>query len=47
MLKRITVLIDDDIHKILRTIYAKQVRDSEEFVSFSKVLNQQLRKVLK
>ena len=47
MAKRVTIMIDDEIAKRIRIIQAKQIRESSSSVSFSKVINQQLRKVLK
>ena len=47
MVKRITVMLDDDVIKKLRIIQAKQIRDSEKSVSFSKIINQQLQKIQK
>ncbi|MHA7646664.1 hypothetical protein [Nitrosopumilus sp. S4] len=44
---RITIMLDDDVMKKLRTIQAKQIRDSAQSVSFSKIINQQLQKTLK
>jgi hypothetical protein len=39
-------MIDDDNDKKLRTIQAKQIVQSTKSVSYSKVLNEILRKVL-
>ncbi|MCV0398525.1 MAG: hypothetical protein K5785_00865 [Nitrosarchaeum sp.] len=46
MSKRITVMIDDSIDRKLRTIQAKQIQQSNGSVSYSKVLNETLQKVL-
>jgi hypothetical protein len=40
-------MIDDDLDKKLRLLQAKKIRDTEESVSFSRVLNDVLRKGLK
>ena len=47
MAKRVTVVLDDEIIKKLRTIQAKQIKTSTKSVSFSGIINQQLQKVLK
>ena len=47
MAKRITIMLDDDLLKKLHEIQAKQIKDSQVHVSFSSVLNEQLRKSLK
>ncbi len=47
MSKRITVVLEDDILKKLRIIQAKQIKDSSVSVSFSKVINETLKKSLK
>lgn len=39
-------MIDDDNDKKLRTLQAKQITQSNTSVSYSKVINQQLRKIL-
>jgi len=46
MAKRITIMIDDDIDKKLHLIQAKQISKTRGAVSFSKVLNEILRKQL-
>jgi len=46
MTKRVTIMIDDDNDKKLRMIQAKQITTSTKSVSYSKVINQQLRKTL-
>ena len=46
MTKRVTIMIDDDNDKKLRSLQAKQITQSTQSVSYSKVINQQLRKVL-
>jgi len=47
MSKRVTVNMADDVVKKLRKLQSKEVKKSIYKVSFSKVLNDQLRKVLK
>ena len=45
--KRITIMIDDDLLKKLHEIQAKQIKQSTKSVSFSRVLNEVLRKGFK
>jgi hypothetical protein len=45
--KRITVVLDDDLVKKLREKQAKLIRESAKSVSFSRVLNDTLRKRIK
>ncbi len=47
MAKRITITLDDDLNKKLHELQAKQIKDSKKAVSFSRVLNEMLRKNLK
>ena len=47
MLRRITIMIDEDILKQLRQKQAHQIRNSTESVSLSKVINEELRKKVK
>ena len=47
MAKRITLLLEDDIDKKLRTKQAEMIRKSSSSVSFSMVVNEVLRKNLK
>jgi len=47
MAKRVTMMLDDDLAKKLYEIHAKQVRQSSKSVSFSRVVNELLRKSLK
>lgn len=47
MTKRITFVLDDDLFKKLRTLQSIQIRDSQKSVSFSKIINETLRKGLK
>ncbi|MCJ8306170.1 MAG: hypothetical protein HRU07_03870 [Nitrosopumilus sp.] len=46
MVKRVTIVLADDLSKKLRILQAKQIKDSEKSVSFSKVINEILRKAL-
>jgi len=46
MTKRVTIMIDDDNDKKLRALQAKQITQSTTSVSYSRVINQQLRKAL-
>ena len=45
--KRITVVIDEDLVKKLHEMQARQIRESGKSVSFSRVLNELVRKNLK
>ena len=45
--ERITVILDSDVVKALRKIQAKRIRDEQKSVSFSSVIDNELRKVLK
>ena len=47
MSKRITIVLDDDLVKKLRIVQSKKISKSTEHVSFSRVINDELRKVLK
>jgi len=47
MAKRITLVLDDDIIKKLRTIQAKRIQTETTAVSFSKVINEILKKSIK
>ncbi len=44
---RITIILDDNLVKKLRIIQSKKIFKSKKSVSFSKVINEELRKVLK
>jgi len=46
MANRITVVLDDDNIKKLRILQAKKIRESTKSVSFSRVINDVLRKKL-
>jgi len=45
--KRVTIVLDDYLAKKLRTIQSKKISKSKKSVSFSKVINEELRKSLK
>jgi len=45
--KRITIVLDDDLVKKLRIIQAKKLIKTENSVSFSSVINQELRRTVK
>lgn len=45
--KRITIVLDDEIVKKLRLIQAKKISKSENAVSFSNVINTELKRLLK
>jgi len=45
--KRITVVLDDDLVKKLREKQAKQIKETSESVSFSRVVNEALHKHFK
>lgn len=47
MPKRVTIMIDDDLDKKLRLRQAKTIQQTTSSVSFSKILNEVLRKGLK
>jgi len=47
MPKRITVVLDDELVKKLRNIQSKKISKSKKSVSFSSVINEELRKSLK
>ena len=47
MAKRVTIMVDDDIDKKLRLRQAKLIQQEQTSYSYSKVLNETLRKVLK
>ena len=47
MNKRITIIIDDDVDKKLRHLQAKQIKESARSISYSKVVNDILRKNMK
>ena len=45
--KRITIVLDDNLLKKLHEMQAKQIKESKKSISFSRVLNETLRKGLK
>ncbi len=47
MSKRVTIVIDDDLDKKLRVRQAKLIQQTNSSHSYSRVLNETLRKVLK
>ena len=47
MPKRITVVFDDELVKKLRIVQSMKIRKSKKSVSFSSVVNDELRKSLK
>ena len=47
MVKRITIMLDDDLNKKLRLIQAKAIQSTTSSVSFSAVINKTLRNKLK
>lgn len=47
MVKRVTIVLDDDLLKKLHDKQAKLIRESKKSVSFSRVINQTLRITLK
>jgi len=47
MPRRVTIVLDDDLAKKLRATQSKNIVKSKKSVSFSRVINQELKKVLK
>ncbi len=47
MSKSVTIVLDDDQVKKLRYIQSKKISKSTEYVSFSKIINDELRKTVK
>ncbi len=47
MTRRVTIVLDDDLAKKLREKQAKLIKESTSSVSFSRVLNEAVRKGLK
>lgn len=45
--KRITIMLDDDLDRKLRAKQAKMIKETEGSYSYSKAVNETLRKVLK
>jgi len=44
MVKRISIMMDDDLVEKLRLLQAKKIKKSKRAVSFSQVLNEAVRK---
>ncbi len=44
--KRVTIVIDDDIHDKLRKLQAKMIQNSNKSVSFSRIINEQASKTI-
>ena len=47
MSKRVTIMIDEDLDKKIRLRQAKMIQQEQASYSYSRVLNETLRKVLK
>ncbi len=47
MSERITIMLDEDLAKKLRIIQSKKIAKSSDSISFSRVINEELRKSLK
>ena len=47
MLRRITIMLDDDLLKKLRKKQAKEISKSQQSVSLSKIINETLPKQIK
>ncbi len=47
MAKRVTIMIDDDLDKKLRIRQAKMIQQEQSSYSFSRVINDVVRKTLK
>ena len=45
--KRVTIMIDDDLDRKMRLIQAKEISKTSQGISFSSVINKELRKQLK
>ncbi len=45
--KRITIMIDNELDKKLRLIQAKMIQTSQKSVSYSRVINDTLRRKIK
>lgn len=46
MSKPVTIMFDDDLYKKLRALQSKEIRKTYRSVSFSKILNDVIRKDL-
>ena len=47
MSKRVTIMIDDDLDKKLRLLQAKKIQQEQSSYSYSRVINDCIRKTLK
>ena len=47
MTKRVTIMIDDDLDKKLKLLQAKEISKSNQSVSYSKIINDLVKKQLK
>ena len=47
MSKRVTIMIGDNLDKKIRMLQAKQIQQEQSSVSYSRIINEQLRKGLK
>ena len=47
MSKRVTIMIDDDLDRKLRLRQAKMIQTEQSSYSYSKVINESLRRILK
>ncbi len=47
MAKRVTIMIDDDLDKKIRMLQAKMIQNTSSSVSYSKVINEMLKKASK
>lgn len=47
MVQRVTIMLDEDIEKILRLKQAKLIKKLNQSISFSRVINDALREGLK
>ncbi len=47
MSKRVTIVIDEDLDKKLRSRQAKRIQQEQSSCSYSRVVNDAIRKVLK
>jgi len=45
--RRVTIMIDDDLDKKIRTKQAKTIQTTQSSYSYSKVINEILRKAMK
>jgi len=47
MSNRVTIMIEDNLDKKIRMLQAKQIKQEQSSVRYSRILNEQLRKGLK